>query len=158
MSNAVREPAVASDVGDFLCFAIYSAGHAFNRVYKPLLDALDLTYPQYLVMVALWARDDQTVGSLGETLFLESSTLTPLIKRLEGMGYLSRRRDPSDERQVRVRLTEHGAALRAKARDIPKCILQATGLSADRLRRLQAEVSAVRESLLTMSATASQGS
>jgi DNA-binding MarR family transcriptional regulator len=158
MSDVVCEPEVASDVGDFLCFAIYSAGHAFNRVYKPLLDALDLTYPQYLVMFALWAKDDQTVGSLGETLFLESSTLTPLIKRLEGMGYLSRRRDPSDERQVRVRLTEHGTGLRAKARDIPKCILAATGLSVGGLRRLQTEVSAVRESLLKMSATASKGS
>jgi DNA-binding MarR family transcriptional regulator len=148
MSDAACEPGVVPDVGDFLCFAIYSAGHAFNRVYKPLLEALDLTYPQYLVMVALWAKDDQTVGSLAEKLFLEYSTLTPLIKRLERMGYLTRSRDPSDERQVRVRLTKHGAALRAKARDIPTCILEATGLSADGLRRLRADISAVRDSLL----------
>jgi DNA-binding MarR family transcriptional regulator len=92
-------------VDDFLCFAIYSAGHAFNHVYKPLLQALDLTYPQYLVMVALWAKDDQTVGSLGEKLFLESSTLTPLLRRLEGTGYISRNRDLAGERQVRVSLT-----------------------------------------------------
>ena len=73
-------------VEEFLCFAVYSAVHAFNRVYKPLLDELGLTYPQYLVMVSLWAKDDQTVGELGETLVLESSTLTPLLKRLEAAG------------------------------------------------------------------------
>jgi DNA-binding MarR family transcriptional regulator len=117
-------------------------------VYKPLLEALDLTYPQYLVMVALWAKDDLTVGNLGDKLFLESSTLTPLLKRLEGMGYITRNRDPTDERQVRVSLTKAGAALRAKARDIPECILEATGLSADGLRRLQADISAVRDNLL----------
>jgi MarR family transcriptional regulator, organic hydroperoxide resistance regulator len=115
------------DVGELLCFAVYSAGHAFNRVYKPLLDALDLTYPQYLVMVALWSRDDRTVGDLGETLFLQSSTLTPLLKRLEGLGYVTRERDPADERQVRVRLTRAGTALRAKARDIPACISNGRG-------------------------------
>ena len=139
------------DVDDHLCFAIYSAGHAFNRIYKPLLVALDLTYPQYLVMVALWAGDDQTVGSLGEKLFLESSTLTPLLKRLEGIGYLSRSRDPADERQVRVRLTKAGAALREKARDIPRCILETSGLSIDAVRRLQAEISGLRDNLLEAS-------
>ena len=148
MSDPAGEPGAAPDVDDFLCFAIYSAGHAFNRVYKPLLEALDLTYPQYLVIVALWSKDDQTVGSLGEKLFLESSTLSPLLKRLEGMGYLTRGRDPFDERQLRVRLTKAGAALRAKARDIPACILEASGLSADGLRRLQADISAVRDNLL----------
>jgi DNA-binding MarR family transcriptional regulator len=88
---------------------------------------------------------------LGERLFLESSTLTPLLKRLEAIGYITRRRDPSDERQVRVRLTEEGAALRAKARDIPKCILDATGLSAAAMQRLLDEVSAVRQSLIEAS-------
>src|SRR5437764_15290881 len=101
MSDAMLEPGAVLDVDDNLCFAIYSAGHAFNRIYKPLLQALDLTYPQYLVMVALWSRDDQTVGSLGDKLLLESSTLTPLLKRLEAMGHLTRSRDPADERQVR---------------------------------------------------------
>ncbi|MGO4725856.1 MULTISPECIES: MarR family winged helix-turn-helix transcriptional regulator [unclassified Inquilinus] len=133
---------------DFICFAVYSAGHAFNRVYKPLLSALGLTYPQYLVLVALWAKDDRTVGSLGETLFLESSTLTPLLKRLEGMGLLARRRDPDDERQVRVRLTEAGAALRDKARDFPSCVDGATGLSEDALRRLRSDILSVRTALL----------
>jgi DNA-binding MarR family transcriptional regulator len=136
------------EVGDLLCFAIYSAGHAFNRVYKPLLDELGLTYPQYLVMVSLWATDDQTVGDLGETLLLESSTLTPLLKRLEASGYLTRSRDPGDERQVRLRLTRAGRALQAKARDIPRCILEASGLSPADARKLQAEISALRQSLL----------
>jgi DNA-binding MarR family transcriptional regulator len=148
MSDAISKPGAVPELNDFLCFAIYSAGHAFNRLYKPLLEALDLTYPQYLVMVALWTKDDQTVGNLGDKLFLESSTLTPLLKRLEGMGYITRNRDLADERQVRVSLTKAGAALRAKARDIPGCILEATGLSADGLRRLQADISGVRDNLL----------
>jgi DNA-binding MarR family transcriptional regulator len=139
------------DVDDHLCFAIYSAGHAFNRIYKPLLRELDLTYPQYLVMVALWAGDDQTVGSLGEKLLLESSTLTPLLKRLEGIGHLTRTRDPADERQVRVRLTKSGSALRDQARDIPRCILEASGLSIDAVRRLQADILGLRDSLLKAS-------
>ena len=151
MSDAACLPGAVLDVDDHLCFAIYSAGHAFNRIYKPLLASLDLTYPQYLVMVALWGKDDQTVGSLGEKLLLESSTLTPLLKRLEAMGYLSRNRDPADERQVRVRLTRTGSALRAKARDIPRCILEASGLSIDTVRRLQADILGLRDSLLKAS-------
>jgi DNA-binding MarR family transcriptional regulator len=134
-------------LGEFLCFAVYSASHAFNRVYKPLLDELGLTYPQYLVMVLLWEQDDQTVGSLGERLFLESSTLTPLLKRLEALGHVRRTRDPVDERQVRVRLTDKGRAMREKARDIPDCILEASGLEIDELRRLQSEIIALRTAL-----------
>ena len=135
------------NVDNMLCFAIYSTGHAFTRVYKPLLDALGLTYPQYLVMVALWHKDDQTVGSLGEAMFLESSTLTPLLKRLEGLGYISRQRDPDDERQVRVRLTQPGAALQKKARNIPLCILESSGLSLAQMDRLQKDISALRSNL-----------
>ena len=93
---AAASPALRLD--NFLCFAVYTAGHAFNRLYKPLLEALGLTYPQYLAMVALWEKDDQTVGELGEKLFLESNTLTPLLKRLEGMGLVTRVRDKADER------------------------------------------------------------
>ncbi|QPC42829.1 MarR family transcriptional regulator [Kaustia mangrovi] len=137
----------AIPLGDFLCFAVYSAGHAFNRVYKPLLAPLGLTYTQYLAMVALWERDGRTVGELGETLGLESSTLTPMIKRLEAMGHVVRARDPNDERQVRVRLTEEGRALREKARDIPRCILEASGLTLDDLRRLQRDISALTRAL-----------
>ncbi len=135
-------------VDDLLCFAFYSTAHAFNRVYKPLLEALGLTYPQYLVMIALWAQDDQTVGGLGERLLLESNTLTPLLKRLEALGHVTRARDPADERQVRVRLTPAGQGLRERAQGVPACILEASGLSLDALRRLQAEVTAVRGSLL----------
>jgi DNA-binding MarR family transcriptional regulator len=148
MSKRTSAPAAALTVDELLCFAVYSAGHAFNRVYKPLLDAIGLTYPQYLVMVSLWAEDDQTVGRLGDRLLLESNTLTPLLKRLEAIGYIVRRRDETDERQVRVRLTPQGAALRAKARDIPRCILEATGLSLATLERLRADVSALRDSLV----------
>jgi len=132
---------------DFICFSIYSTGHAFSRVYKPLLEKLDVTYPQYLVLVSLWAKDDQTVGSLGEMLFLESSTLTPLLKRLERLEFLTRNRDPEDERQVRIRLTEKGAALRETARDFPSCVDGATGLQGDALRKLRDDIRSVRSAL-----------
>jgi MarR family transcriptional regulator, organic hydroperoxide resistance regulator len=150
-AKSATRPDAFPEAEDLLCFAMYSASHAFNRMYKPLLDGLGLTYPQYLVMVLLWAGDDQTVGELAERLFLESSTLTPLLKRLETIGYLSRSRDPSDERQVRVRLTKTGDALRTKAREIPRCILEATGLSPAAMRDLVAEISAVRTSLMNAS-------
>jgi DNA-binding MarR family transcriptional regulator len=140
--------AAPRDVADHLCFAIYSAGHAFNRVYKPLLDELKLTYPQYLVMVALWAQDDQTVGEIGGKLFLESSTLTPLLKRLEALGYLTRKRDPQDERQVRLTLTDKGSNLRKKARDVGACVGAATGLTMDDAIRLRGEIAALRERLM----------
>ena len=133
---------------DFICFAIYSTEHAFSRVYKPLLEKLGLTYPQYLVLVALWAKDDQTVGDLGKVLFLESSTLTPLLKRLEGLEFLTRSRDPLDERQVRVKLTRKGKALQDKARDFPSCVDGATGLSDDALGKLRANILSMRTALL----------
>ena len=134
-------------VENMVCFAFYAANHAFNRVYKPLLDDLGLTYPQYLAMVSLWTEDDRTVGSLGTALGLESSTLTPLLKRLEALGHVSRRRDPADERVVRVKLTPKGLALKEKARHIPACILAATGLDLADVVRLQREVTALRETL-----------
>ena len=93
---------------EFLCFAVYSTNLAFNRVYKPLLDELGLTYPQYIALVALYEEANQTVGQLGEKLFLDSSTLTPLLKRLEAMGAVTRQRDSQDERQVRINLTAQG--------------------------------------------------
>src|SRR5258708_6026527 len=137
MSDPTAKPDKWPALEDLLCFAVYSASHAFSRVYKPLLDELGLTYPQYLVMVSLWAKDDQTVGELGEPLFLESSTLTPLLKRLEANDYVARSRDPSDERQVRIRLTNQGRALHRKAPEIPRCILGATGLSLMHLRLIR---------------------
>ncbi|MDR3439133.1 MarR family transcriptional regulator [Telmatospirillum sp.] len=134
-------------LGEFLCFAIYSAGHAFNRVYKPLLDRLGLTYPQYLVMVALWNEDGLSVGKIGEKLFLESNTLTPLLKRLESNGYLRRTRNPADERQVQVRLTEQGKALKQRASEFPSCIVEASGQKAADLQKLRDEIFALRDAL-----------
>ncbi len=136
-------------LGDFLCFSIYSAGHAFNRLYKPLLDELGLTYPQYLAMVLLWEEDDRTVGQLGDKLFLESNTLTPLLKRLEAMGYVARSRDSQDERVVRVRLTEEGRALRQKAETVPGCVLDATDLDIAEASRLTQELALLRAKLLS---------
>ncbi|MBO6578600.1 MAG: MarR family transcriptional regulator [Thalassospira sp.] len=131
----------------FLCFSIYSAGHAFNRVYKPLLDNLGLTYPQYLVMVTLWQEDNQSVRSIGSKLYLESSTLTPLLKRLEANGLVSRKRDPEDERSVRVSLTEAGKALRDKAEEVPPCILEATGLDIETAKRLNRDLRTMRDQM-----------
>jgi MarR family transcriptional regulator, organic hydroperoxide resistance regulator len=140
-----KAPALALD--EFLCFEVYSANHAFNRVYQPLLDKLHLTYPQYLVMVLLWGRDGQTVGELGGKLSLESNTLTPLLKRLETLGYIKRSRDPADERQVRLRLTESGRTLRAKALHIPGCILAASGLDAKAAKKLMTGIATLRHTL-----------
>src|SRR3954466_12056566 len=98
-----------------LCFAVYAAGHAFNRIYKPILEPLGLTYPQYLVLLVLWEQDGLTVKEIGQRLHLDSGTLTPVLKRLQAMGYVQRSRDLPDERQVRVTLTERGRAVRARA-------------------------------------------
>ncbi|MDO9712533.1 MarR family winged helix-turn-helix transcriptional regulator [Paracraurococcus lichenis] len=104
------------DLDEFLCFAIHSTAQAVGRANKPMLDQIGLTYPQYLVMVVLWAEDNQTVGRIGDKLFLESNTLTPLLKRLQAAGYIERSRCPEDERQVRIRLTDKGRALQETAR------------------------------------------
>ena len=103
-------------LGNQICFAIYSTAHAFNRVYKPLLDRIGLTYPQYLVMLVLWERDGLAVKDIGEQLFLDSGTLTPLLKRLEAAELIKRTRSTRDERQVLIALTSRGQALREKAR------------------------------------------
>src|ERR1700748_1467471 len=110
--STIEKAGTAPKLADFLCFAVYSANLAFGKAYKPILDELDLTYTQYITIIALWEEDNQTVGSLGEKLFLESNTLTPILKKLEAMGYLSRQRAPADERQVRVSLTDAGRRLR----------------------------------------------
>src|SRR5450830_1404498 len=105
-------------LADFLCFAIYSANLAFGKAYKPILDELGLTYTQYIAIIALWEEDNQTVSGLGEKLFLESNTLTPILKKLESMGYLRRQRSAADERQVLVSLTDAGRQLREKGLDM----------------------------------------
>lgn len=140
-------PGEAPKLDDYLCFATYSANLAFSRVYKPMLDELGLTYPQYLVLIALYEQDGQTVGGLGGRLFLDSSTLTPLLKRMEGMGYLTRQRDPKDERQVRVSLTRRGRALREEGLALRDAFEEATGLGPAASRQLREAVMRLRQSL-----------
>jgi len=130
-----------------LCFAVYSLGHAFNRAYKPILEALGLTYPQYVAMMVLWEQDGITVSALGERLLLDSGTLTPLLKRLEAGGLVQRVRDAEDERQVRIRLTNAGQVLRDKARAIPAQILCATGRTAPELQALKEDLLRLRDRL-----------
>ena len=132
-------------LSNFLCFSIYSANLAFGRAYKSILEPLGLTYTQYIALVALCEGDDQTVGDLGEKLFLESNTLTPILKKLEGMGYLHRRRDPADERQVRVGLTPAGRRLLDA--DLGSKLVEATGLG-DEFPAVQQTVSRLRDNLL----------
>jgi MarR family transcriptional regulator, organic hydroperoxide resistance regulator len=133
-------------LGDFLCFAIYSANLAFGRAYKLILEQFGLTYPQYITIVALWEEDNQTVSSLGEKLFLESNTLTPLLKKLEAMGYVRRQRSAADERQVVVSLTDAGRRLREKLTSTN--LVKATGLNAEDFRKMQKGVVTLRDNLI----------
>src|SRR5438874_2316484 len=134
-------------LGNQLCFAVYSTAHAFNRFYKPLLDRLGLTYPQYLVMLVLWEEDGMSVKAIGERLFLDSGTLTPLLKRLEAAGLVKRTRSSEDERQVIVALTAQGEALKEKARSLPLSILAASECSVAELAALKKEVESLRDKL-----------
>jgi len=130
-----------------ICFAVYSTAHAFNRVYKPLLDRLGLTYPQYLVMLVLWERDGVPVKDIGERLFLDSGTLTPLLKRLEAAGLIKRTRSTEDERQVLIALTPQGQALHDKARAVPQSILAASACTIAELSAMKNEIVALRDRL-----------
>ena len=130
-----------------LCFALYSASLAMTKVYKPLLDEIGLTYPQYLAMLVLWEQDGLMVSELGERLHLDSGTLTPLLKRMEASGLVSRIRDVEDERRVHVTLTASGRKLKAKAIEIPACILSASQFSIPEIAALTPEVRSVRERL-----------
>jgi DNA-binding MarR family transcriptional regulator len=150
MAVAKQQPPADLEIpklDDFLCFAVYSANLAMNRVYKPVLDELGLTYPQYIVLVSLYEQDDQTVGGLGDKLFLDSSTLTPLLKRMEAMGHLTRQRNPEDEREVRLRLTPQGRSAREKVALARSELLNATGLGASDFRRLREEMVKLRANL-----------
>ena len=142
-----RSPKAAKGrkLSNFLCFAVYSANLAFGRAYKPILDAVGLTYTQYIAMVALAEQDDQTVSVLGEKLFLESNTLTPILKKLEQMGHIHRQRDPADERQVRVSLTPAGRRLIEQ--DLSGSLIDATGLGED-FPVVQKTVAQLRDNLL----------
>ena len=130
-----------------LCFSLYAASIAVNRTYKPLLDKLGLTYPQYLVMLALWERDDVPVKDIGERLFLDSGTLTPLLKRMEVADLIKRTRSTEDERQVLIALTPQGQALKEKARAVPQGILAASACSLGELSAMKKDLVALRERL-----------
>lgn len=136
---------------DQLCFAVYSAALAINRAYKPALDELGLTYPQYLALLVLWdadgVKDGLSVKMIADTLMLDSSTLTPLLKRLEASGLVVRRRSAADERQVIVALTDEGRALKERATCMPMTLLGASGLEPKELGRLNTEVRALRDAL-----------
>src|SRR4051812_21089982 len=116
-------------LGNQICFAVYSTAHAFNRIYKPLLDRLGLAHAQNLVMLVLWERDDVPLKDIGEKLFLDSGTLTPLLKRLEAQGLIKRTRSTEDERQVLIALTPKGGELREDARTVPQAILSNSACS-----------------------------
>jgi MarR family transcriptional regulator, organic hydroperoxide resistance regulator len=149
-SQNVKPPGADRRLGDFLCFAIYSANLAFGRAYRKGLEDLGLTYPQWIAIVALWEQDGQTVSELGEKMFLESNTLTPVLKKLETMGYLRRQRDPADERQVRVSLTDDGRLLREKGMHMN--LVASTGLKPDEFARLQENIVTLRDNLIKATA------
>jgi len=130
-----------------LCFALYSANLAMNKLYRQLLTRLGITYPQYLVMLVLWERDEVTVSDIGERLFLDSATLTPLLKRLEAAGLLLRQRSRRDERQVVVTLTDEGRALREKALSIPESVLCASDCDLAALKNLKGQLEQLRDNL-----------
>ncbi len=130
-----------------LCFALYSASLAMTKLYKPLLDEVGLTYPQYLAMLVLWENDGVTVSELGERLHLDSGTLTPLLKRLEAAELVTRLRDVQDERRVLIRLTAAGRKLKTRAARIPGCVLQATQCDVSEVMALTRQVQALRDRL-----------
>jgi DNA-binding MarR family transcriptional regulator len=130
-----------------LCFSVYGAALAINRAYKPMLDELGVTYPQYLVLSVLWEGDGQTIGGIAERLSLEPSTITPLVKRLELAGLLQRERNPADERQVRVSLTKAGEDLRVRTACLTQTLLERSGLSVPEIIELNGRVQQLRDAL-----------
>lgn len=144
MSDQTSTPPALDDQ---LCYAIYSAGMAIQRIYKPFLDQLGLTYPQYLVLNVLWTEDGQTVGAIAERLALESSTLTPLLKRLEVAGLVTRTRNPQNERQVVVSLTDAGIAIRSRAGCLGNALLGASLQSPSDLSDLNRDVRRLRDAI-----------
>lgn len=134
-------------IDELLCFSVYSVNHAISRLYRPLLAPLGLTYPQYLVLVALWDRDHRRVSDLGTELQLDTNTLTPLLKRMETAGLLTRQRNPEDERSLIVALTENGRALEHKATELTACVLEAMGGDIEELSALRDQLHALRDKL-----------
>lgn len=146
-SSVIQQPFDPLALENQFCFALYSASLAMTKTYKPFLDKLGLTYPQYLVMLVLWQQDDVLVKTIGEKLFLDSGTLTPLLKRLEASSLIQRTRDEADERQVRITLTKEGRALRKKAQCIPHDVLCASGQTHEVLQDLREKLSGIRDDL-----------
>jgi MarR family transcriptional regulator, organic hydroperoxide resistance regulator len=144
-SRIDSDPALLLD--NQLCFALYSTSLAMTKLYKPLLDELGLTYPQYLVMLVLWEEDGPMVSELGERLFLDSGTLTPLLKRLESAGLVARVRDTQDERRVHITLTAAGRKLKARAQKIPGCVRTASQCSLGELMQLKQQLRGLRDRL-----------
>lgn len=147
MAKRQIDPRQALRLDNQLCFALYSASLAMTKLYKPLLDELGLTYPQYLAMLVLWEQDGISVSQLGERLYLDSGTLTPLLKRLEGAGLIARIRAVEDERRVHITLTAQGRKLKTQAQKIPGCILEATQCSIPELVGLTKELKLLRDRL-----------
>ena len=130
-----------------LCFSLYAATIAINRTYKPMLDALGLTFPQYLVLSALWEQDGLTVSAIADRLALDSSMITPLVKRLEAARFVTRKRNPKDERQVIVKLTKKGMSLEGETVRLTQALLERSGMTPERLTRLNDQVQELREAL-----------
>ncbi|MDQ8001530.1 MAG: MarR family transcriptional regulator [Bordetella sp.] len=143
--HSTPDPAELLKLDNQLCFAVYSASLAMTRLYKPQLDKLGLTYPQYLVMLALWEEDGPMVSALGERLSLDSGTLTPLLKRLEANGLVARVRDVADERRVHITLTAAGRRLKGRAAGVPACLLAASECSIDELVTLTRQLQSLRD-------------
>jgi DNA-binding MarR family transcriptional regulator len=144
-----RLPPPSAVLEDQLCFALYAASRAMTARYRPLLDAIGLTYPQYLVMMLLWEEDNQTVGQLGSRLSLDSGTLSPLLKRLTTAGLVTRHRRVEDERSVAIALTDEGRALRDKAGTISEEIICALDLDREEFVDLKAKLNLVTERVTT---------
>jgi len=131
-----------------LCFALYSTSLAMTKIYKPLLAKLGMTYPQYLVMLVLWENDGLMVSEICDRLFLDSGTLTPLLKRMETNGFINRLRDIDDERRVHVKLTKSGRALKTLAAKIPACIVSQTQCDLAELLALSQSIKTLRKRLV----------
>ena len=150
-SGSTERPALADDLIPLdaqLCFSLYSTSIAINRTYKPLLDALGVTYPQYLVLSTLWETDGQTIGAIAERLALEPSTISPLVKRLELAGFVGRQRNAVDERQVTVTRTEKGREMYARSGCLAGTLLERSGMRLDQLVALNPQVQALRDALV----------
>ena len=139
--------AAALPLEDQLCYSLYAASMAITRAYKPTLDMLGITYPQYLVLHTLWEEDGRTIGAIADRLALESSTVTPLVKRLEAAGHVERRRNPADERQVNVFLTEQGAAMRERCGCLGEALMERMALRMEQILRLKKDADMLRRSL-----------